>query len=47
MNWIELWYKSSGKVSPAQLYKMIGRLFLRGFMEVGEKVSRAPARTVV
>ncbi|CAN5420352.1 TetR/AcrR family transcriptional regulator [soil metagenome] len=43
MNWIELWYKSSGKLSPAELYKMIGHLFLHGFLEVGAKAKRAPA----
>ncbi len=35
MNWIELWYKASGKVSPDQLYKMVGDLFLNGFLEAG------------
>jgi AcrR family transcriptional regulator len=44
MNWIELWYKSSGKLSPAELYKMIGHLFLNGFLEVGAKPARTLAR---
>jgi AcrR family transcriptional regulator len=44
MNWIELWYKSSGKISPAELYKMIGHLFLHGFRDVGQKPSRVPVR---
>lgn len=35
MNWVELWYKQAGSVSPAELYKMVGRLFLNGFLNVG------------
>lgn len=44
MNWIELWYKSSGKVSPDELYKMVGNLFLNGFLEIGQKASRPLVR---
>lgn len=46
MNWIELWYKSSGKLSPAELYKMIGGLFLNGYLEAGTLPStRASTRS--
>lgn len=38
MNWVELWYKESGAVSPAELYKMVGRLVLDGLLNVnGDK----------
>lgn len=34
MNWVELWFKESGAVSPAELYKMVGRLVLDGLLNV-------------
>ncbi|MDD2919646.1 TetR/AcrR family transcriptional regulator [Rhodoferax sp.] len=42
MNWVELWYKRAGSVSPAELYTMVGRLFLDGFLNVvGEKAKHS------
>ena len=32
INWVGLWYKSSGQISPGELYDRIGQLFLDGFM---------------
>lgn len=46
MNWIELWYNQSGKISPSELYKMIGGLFLHGYLVVGEKPARTTSRAV-
>lgn len=31
INWVELWYRRSGKMSPDVLYTMITKLFLHGF----------------
>lgn len=33
MNWIELWYRRSGKVSPAEFYDRVAHLFLRGYLD--------------
>lgn len=33
MNWIEIWYKESGLVSPADLYEMVSNLFMSGFVD--------------
>lgn len=44
MNWIELWYKQSGSISPGELYKMVGRLFTSGFMNIHTKSPRKLAR---
>jgi AcrR family transcriptional regulator len=46
MNWIELWFKSSGKVTPTELYKMIGHLFLHGYLQVGEQGEKAGRTSV-
>ena len=40
MNWIELWYKQSGRISPSELYKMIGHLFMQGFLDAPEKTAK-------
>lgn len=31
INWVEMWYRSSGKISPEELYVMVTKLFLHGF----------------
>lgn len=31
VNWVELWYRRSGKLSPGELYAMVAKLFLHGF----------------
>jgi hypothetical protein len=31
INWVELWYRRSGKISPDRLYSMVTKLFLHGF----------------
>lgn len=31
INWVELWYRRTGKISPNSLYGMITKLFLHGF----------------
>lgn len=31
LNWIELWYSRSGKISPPELYGRVSSLFLHGF----------------
>ena len=42
MNWVELWFKESGAVSPAELYKMLGRLVMDGLLHVdGNKKKKA------
>ena len=43
MNWVELWYKESGTVSPAELYRMVGRLFLDGLLNVNGSVVKPKA----
>lgn len=37
MNWVELWYNQAGSISPDELYKMVGRLFLDGFISAKGK----------
>lgn len=32
LNWIDLWYKPSGKIKPAELCERISRLYLRGLL---------------
>lgn len=32
LNWIDLWYKPTGKMKPAELCERIARLYLRGFL---------------
>jgi len=42
LNWVELWFKESGAVSPAELYKMLGRLVMDGLLHVdGNKKKKA------
>lgn len=43
MNWVELWYKESGAVSPSELYRMVGRLFLDGMLNVNGSVGKPKA----
>jgi len=31
INWVELWYRRSGTISPDELYTMVTKLFLHGF----------------
>ncbi|RJG02659.1 TetR/AcrR family transcriptional regulator [Noviherbaspirillum sedimenti] len=33
MNWVELWYRSSGKISPDDFYDKVTNLFLHGFVK--------------
>lgn len=33
MNWIELWYHRTGRLSPAELYDKVNQLFLFGFLK--------------
>lgn len=33
INWAEMWYRSSGKITPDELYAMVTKLFLHGFSE--------------
>jgi AcrR family transcriptional regulator len=44
MNWVELWYKEAGSVSPAELYKMVGRLFLDGLLSVNGRKPKAASK---
>lgn len=37
VNWVEIWYRSSGAISPKELYSIVAKLFLHGFAE--EQVS--------
>jgi AcrR family transcriptional regulator len=32
LNWVDLWYDESGRISAANLYEKISRLFLNGFL---------------
>lgn len=41
MNWIEIWYKESGAVSPADLYEMVSSLFMSGFLNAESRVRTA------
>lgn len=45
MNWVELWYKQSGKVSPAEFYKMVAQLFLNGYLASGKVAVRKTVRS--
>ena len=31
INWVELWYRRTGKMSPDELYNVVTKLFLHGF----------------
>ncbi len=44
MNWVELWYKEAGAVSPAELYKMVGRLFLDGLFNINGTKKKVTTR---
>jgi AcrR family transcriptional regulator len=33
LNWVELWYRRSGRISPSEFYQKITTLFLTGFLE--------------
>ncbi|WP_031358332.1 TetR/AcrR family transcriptional regulator [Caballeronia sordidicola] len=46
MNWIEIWYKESGAISPRDLYEMVGGLFLSGFLEAKTRVRGARQNTL-
>ena len=35
LNWVELWYRRSGRMSPNELYQQVTTLFLTGFLEEG------------
>jgi len=39
LNWVELWYDESGRISGAKFYEKITRLFLTGFLERGSGTS--------
>lgn len=39
LNWVELWYKRSGSMSPSEFYEKVATLFLTGFLE--ESTSQA------
>ena len=41
LNWVELWFKESGAVSPAELYKMAGRLVMDGLLHVDGNKKKA------
>lgn len=32
LNWIEMWYKPAGKISPAELYDRVAQLFMAGYL---------------
>lgn len=39
LNWVELWYKSSGPISPTELYQKMTTPFLKGFIDGGQTKS--------
>jgi AcrR family transcriptional regulator len=39
LNWVELWYRRSGRMSPSEFYEKVATLFLTGFLE--ESTSQA------
>jgi AcrR family transcriptional regulator len=42
LNWVELWYRRTGRISPSEFYQKITTLFLTGFLEGkdGEKLTK-------
>lgn len=32
LNWVEMWYKPAGKISPTELYDRVAQLFMSGFL---------------
>lgn len=44
MNWAELWYRRSGRISPPMFYDLISQLFLHGYSaDPKAKTPKAPA----
>jgi AcrR family transcriptional regulator len=42
MNWIEIWYKESGLISPTDLYEMVSALFMSGFLDAMTRARSTP-----